>query len=537
MSARRGQCLIMSGAYIGAEMVAEFGLLPPAFLPVGNARLYEYQIPRLGALGPIHLTVPEHFHMPAEDARRLAELGVELLPVPEDLRLGEAVVYAINSLGISDGAVYILHGDTLLDENPPERSDIIAVATQMDAYSWAQVSMVEDRVGGLETLPGGGTTGLNLLVAAGYFSFSSSASLVRAITRARGDFVRGIDRYAQDTIVAAWPVTNWLDFGHVQTFYRSRRSITTARSFNALSNDGLAVRKTSEDQAKIAAEAYWLAELPPNLRIYSARLLDSGEIGGKVYYDTEYEYIPTLSELFVFGAIGQPVWRRIFGACAEFLTATAAIKGGCTVNQALGQLTLDKTMTRLEAHARASGFDIDVPNRLAGRTLPSLRAIADDLAGLIRVPDDKAGSVMHGDFCFSNILFNFRIRRIKVIDPRGYVEAGKPSLFGDFRYDLAKLAHSVIGRYDQIIAGRYTLQARGNNFDIDFEPIQQQGWLEEELTDLTIEGVPAAGGAVRAIMTGLFLSMLPLHADRPDRQRAFIANALRLYADLDKVRA
>jgi hypothetical protein len=34
-------------------------------------------------------------------------------------------------------------------------------------------------------------------------------------------------------------------------------------------------------------------------------------------------------------------------------------------------------------------------------------------------------------------------------------------------------------------------------------------------------------------MCGLFLSMLPLHADRPDRQGAFIANALRLFGDLD----
>ena len=34
-------------------------------------------------------------------------------------------------------------------------------------------------------------------------------------------------------------------------------------------------------------------------------------------------------------------------------------------------------------------------------------------------------------------------------------------------------------------------------------------------------------------MTGLFLSMLPLHADRPDRQQAFVANALRLWRELD----
>ncbi|MNF05243.1 hypothetical protein D3C80_2049270 [compost metagenome] len=29
----------------------------------------------------------------------------------------------------------------------------------------------------------------------------------------------------------------------------------------------------------------------------------------------------------------------------------------------------------------------------------------------------------------------------------------------------------------------------------------------------------------------LFLSMLPLHADRPDRQEAMLVNALRLYSD------
>ena len=39
-------------------------------------------------------------------------------------------------------------------------------------------------------------------------------------------------------------------------------------------------------------------------------------------------------------------------------------------------------------------------------------------------------------------------------------------------------------------------------------------------------------------MITLFLSMLPLHADRPDRQQAFIGNALRLWTALDgKLRA
>jgi len=218
MTAVPSQCLIMSGSYIGSEMVAEFGMLPPAFLPVGNTRLYEYQVARLRGFGPIHLTVPDRFTNPADDTRRLAELQVEILPVPDDLRLGEAVVYALNLLGIGDSAVRILHGDTLLDEAFPDDSDIIAIATELTPYSWAQVSASEGRVRNVETSQPGGTETPNLPVATGYFSFASSTALIRAITLARGDFIRGVDRYIRDRAVGTWPVTSWLDFGHVQTF-------------------------------------------------------------------------------------------------------------------------------------------------------------------------------------------------------------------------------------------------------------------------------------------------------------------------------
>jgi hypothetical protein len=49
---------------------------------------------------------------------------------------------------------------------------------------------------------------------------------------------------------------------------------------------------------------------------------------------------------------------------------------------------------------------------------------------------------------------------------------------------------------------------------------------------LQIDGISGGGTDVRAVAVCLFLSMLPLHSDRPDRQRAFIANALRLYLGL-----
>ena len=36
-----------------------------------------------------------------------------------------------------------------------------------------------------------------------------------------------------------------------------------------------------------------------------------------------------------------------------------------------------------------------------------------------------------------------------------------------------------------------------------------------------------------AMQVQLFLSMIPLHADDPGRQQAFLANALRLYSEID----
>jgi hypothetical protein len=201
---------------------------------------------------------------------------------------------------------------------------------------------------------------------------------------------------------------------------------------------------------------------------------------------------------------------------------------------ALRQLATVKTTDRLRRFSDETGFDINRMLRYDGRPLPALMQIAEDLDSYIDTSPERRQTVMHGDFCFSNVLFSSRVQRIRVIDPRGYVQAGINSVFGDIRYDIAKMSHSILGRYDQIIAGRYSMPADDNGrFSIEFEAAPHHAWLEEAWSEFAIGGVKAGSAQIRAIMVGLFLSMLPLHADRPDRQRAFIANALRLYAGLE----
>ena len=523
--------LIMSGAVVGQELAAEFGPLPPAFLPVGSQRLYELQLAELQAAGPVHLVLPESF-VPSEfDRDRLADLGVELLPIPDGLKLGEAVVFALNSLGRGDVPVHVLHGDTLIARPPTQAVDVIVGGASGGDYSWAEIEADGERIRALHVIAAG-EEGRGRPVAVGYFAFSSGLELVRALTRARGDFIVGLNLYLAAHEVALWPAEDWQDFGHLQTFFRSRLAVSTTRAFNTLRMDGLTARKSSADADKMLAEARWLRNAPSDLQIYCARMIETGVVDGRGFYLTEYEYLPVLSELFVFGAIGRKAWLRILGSCESFLRLCADHRGAGSGDAALSLLAVDKTMARLEDFAR-SGFEIDRPLSFEGRPCHSLRRIAETLTETIDLRGGRAETVMHGDFCFSNILYSARVRRIKVIDPRGSVD-GPPSLWGDLRYDLAKLAHSIIGRYDQIIAGRCQVNRSGDDYAMAFEPLPAQAWLEGALADLSVDGVSGASAEVRAIMTGLFLSAPPLHADRPERQEAFVANALRLFLDLGR---
>lgn len=523
----------MSGAVVGQELATEFGPLPPSFLPVGVQRLYELQLKALAGAEGVHLVLPEGFQAPEHDVRRLAELGVEILPIPEGLRLGEAVVYAINSVGAGETPVHILHGDTLIGAPPLGRADVMVGGPRANEYAWAEMALDDTgRVLGLEVTTAGEDGHEGRPIAAGYFSFSSSRTLVRALARMRGDFVAGVNQYLAEIQVALVPAAEWLDFGHLQTFFQSRLAVTTARAFNTVCIDGLTARKTSDDRAKIRAEAHWLNAIPPSVQIHTARLLAHGVDGGRAFYETEYEFLPVVSELFVHGLLGRQSWMRILAACEALLAACAADRGPGSADAALTALCLDKTVGRLERHARDTGFPIDRPLRYAGGALPSLMEIARRLEPLLDLRSGRPECVMHGDLCFSNLLYDSRVRRVRALDPRGVV-GERPGIYGDLRYDLAKLAHSVVGRYDQIMAGRYAVTEADGDFTLEFEQIAAQPWLEAALGDMTIDGIGALSPAVRAATVSLFLSMLPLHADRPDRQRAFVANALRLYADLD----
>jgi len=535
--------LILSGAYIDQELAAELGVLPPAFLPVGMGRLYDLQIESLAALdAELFMTLPSGMALAEWDAGRLAHAGVSILPSPEGLSLGAALLNALAVIGFDDTPIRILHGDTLIQEVDLAADDVVSVAPGGDGYRWATVRETDGVV--VEIVPPDPSAAAPAaLRLSGYFAFSSTRGLAQALARARGDFLTALNLYGAQHRLRILTGGRWLDFGHVQTFFRSRRVVSTARAFNQLQITDTAVCKRGEQPDKLKAEAYWLSQAPPAIRPYCARLIEEGEDAQGYFYSTDYEYIPTLAELYAFGRVNRSSWSDILSSCGDFMDAAAGVAPPTTTDRgaqapsALQALAIDKTQVRLEQFARETGFDLDAPLRLNGRPCPSVRQCAETATTIIAAATPRP-VVMHGDFCFSNILYSFRTRRIRLIDPRGYATSGRPSLYGDSLYDAAKLMHSAAGRYDLIIADRYSgSSSLAYDLSLRFGEDAEQLWLEQAARERTMGGVKLGTREVMAVTTTLFLSMLPLHADKPKRQCALLANGLRLFLDLDQMGA
>ena len=525
--------LITSAAYVNPEMSAEFGELPPSFLPLGLSRLYEHQAALLSSLDGLFLSIPSSFDISDLERQRIKDVGLTTISVPENMSLGRSIAFCMDAINIK-GDFLILHGDTVFGQIVELENDCMSVSVARDQYAWAYPLLEDDRIVGV--LSGGvgddGDLASDLL--SGLFKFSDAETFRLDLKRANYDFVTALARYCLSKPVKPLRVEGWLDLGHLQTYCRSRAAFAASRAFNSLAIREGIVRKTSNQANKLRAEAAWLRDVPTQLKPFTVRLLSEKEIGGAFSYETEYAYLPTLAELFVFGRIGRRTWTSILESCFRFLDLCARFPGDTGMEACLERLVVGKTRKRLDEFAETSELNLNDIMKINGQTCEPVNVIAEQMADIVRRDSSEAPGVMHGDFCFSNILFDARTNQIKCLDPRGSLDGGGITVFGDSRYDMAKLAHSVVGLYDLIIAGRYRLDESVDelgrvSFQLEFDLSDERLWLAKVFMEAKVRGLRFSDPVVIATMVSLFLSMLPLHADRPDRQRAFLANALLLH--------
>lgn len=119
---------------------------------------------------------------------------------------------------------------------------------------------------------------------------------------------------------------------------------------------------------------------------------------------------------------------------------------------------------------------------------------------------------------------------LKLIDSKGGTE--REQLWMDPYYDLAKLSHSICGGYDFLNSGLFDIKI-AENYKLDIAIDADTRAYKTEFRKY-LEKYGYDYWTVRVYEISLFLSMLPLHMDKPQKVLGFILNAIAILDEVKK---
>jgi dTDP-glucose pyrophosphorylase len=328
---------------------------------------------------------------------------------------------------------------------------------------------------------------------------------------------------------------DWLDCGNPDRQASSHRTLLQKREFNDLSIDSVlgTVTKRSRYVEKFLDEINYLRLLPPELAVLFPRVLSFSTDWKDPYVTLEYYGYPTLAEVFVFENVDPGIWEQVFVHLREIMLQGFMRHTRPLADDVVHEMYLGKTRKRLESMAGPDELLSLVrhagPVVINGRTVPNIPALWERLeAEVERLAANVQGCVVHGDLCLSNILYDLRSRVCKLLDPRG--SFGIAGIYGDPRYDVAKLYHSVYGMYDFIVNDLFDVSISGNVVELEIRSRPQHRHIEERFEKVFFAEFDRR--EILLITALLFASMPALHYDAPRRQMAMYARALELFGEL-----
>ena len=436
----------------------------------------------------------------------------------------------------ADEAVLVVLADTLFkSEHLDFSSSFVLTYPVDDAHRWCLARVNGPRVEELLDKPKANPSALPALI--GVYFLRDTRPAREALRQRIESTTNGIQlAVALAPYVAAGELTairadSWSDCGNLDKLQTARRRILQERVFNSIEIDELrgTLTKRSKDTAKFINEINYYRLLPAELSIFFPRLVNFSLKLDDLRMTLEYYTFPTLSELWVFEDVDAKVWRRVF----EGLHAVHGIFGGYTAEispEDCSDIYWTKTVRRLEEFARGAAANAALVGRsdlrVNGANFKGWPALAPLIESRVqRLATSVRGQIIHGDLCYANILYDRLTNLFKFIDPRG--SFGSAGIYGDPRYDIAKLMHSVDGGYDFLIHEMFDIHEAGAGaltLERFFPPTR-------DATMAALHEIFSASYAlndVRFIEGLLFLSMCPLHRDHPRRQRAMFAIGLQI---------
>ncbi len=525
-------------------IIATATVATPAMIPVAGRPVIQWMLSALHKLGlrQARIALPER-GLFAEDLI-VGVFGrtwnLEIIAPPPGGGVADTLLDLAQ--GVASGAVLTVLGDTLFSFEDPSVLDTDEVTVLVDeveeSYRWCLADVDESHAVRqfFDKVPDRPEPRLALI---GVYYFPDVDLLHQADRELRADRSAGLemvtllDWIRQRTPVRATRAATWLDCGNPDTQVRSQQRLLEERAFNEITVDPLlsTLTKRSENRSKFIDEINYLRLLPPDLSVLFPRIVEDSTDSDRPFVTMEFYGYPTLAELFVFEALEPAVWERIARHLHWITQHSFKSHLGPVTPDDLHQMYLAKSLERL-AGTVSSGeptlaklLQSSQTIRLNGVELDGLRALWPWVESQVARLSPIEGSLIHGDLCFSNILYDLRGGICRLIDPRG--SFGRAGLYGDPRYDLAKLNHSVRWLYDFIMADLFSVTDDGDfAYDLQIFHRAYHGDIADVFAETIFTGYDA--GEIDLITGLLFASMIPLHADRPDRQLAFALRAIEI---------
>jgi serine/threonine protein kinase len=542
--------LVPSAIQVPNELRLDVGNVPTGMIPLDGKPMLEhlaeayadFDVTRVVAVGESADSIRTYVDR--------SDYSWTVIDATSTSSLGETVHTALDSFNTDNlrgRSVYVNFADTLIS---PLRAvvdeSVMSYKVRDRTYRWTTFDVESEKIVNVTDKNKRADNGLKPCFT-GQFGLVDAKEFYRTLqeTPARSNadldyFYRALLSYLDCTDYELYQPDSWLDVGHLDTYHRAKKRFLNAREFNKIENhEKNLITKRSSDTETLINEIMWYRNLPAELQPYLPRIYDSSTDLVDPYVKMEYIGYPSLSDLQLYGSHRQHIWddvfHRIFSMHREFQTFTADANEE-RVKNALEAMYLDKTrrrLTRLRGEDRFQSFlDADTI-RVNGVDYPSVSEILKHLDEVVAESDlltRESLSIIHGDLCLPNILYDPRNEILKLIDPRG--KFGELDIYGDPRYDLAKLRHSVVGHYEHLINGRFEATGVATDATLSYEiyTTSEQEQRENRFDMILTSETDANLETVKLIEALLFLSMVPLHRDSSERQQCMLAQGIEKFS-------
>ena len=538
--------IIPSAKVIPSEL-QDVGKLPAIIYPIGEEcmmdLLKEQYFSQYGDVS-FEIVVFEEYKKVFQRIEKASSIHLHKLDALKDV--GYSIYYALKNISIDIGDKVIVNfADTIVyDEiDSDEKNNDSCYYSEEDISSrWSYFTETNGIINEIyDKIKDTNSINTNRIML-GVFNISSPQIFLTHLEKAVLSNVEGIDSfyralraYSREKPIFFKKAQKWFDLGHLDKYFDMQIAVKS-RTFNHISIDKSRslLTKTSEDIEKFIGEIKWYLKLPVKIEYCRPRIFSYSTSATSPFVEMEYYSYLTLHEIFLYGEITDTQWASIFKQIKfiinDFSKYSFKDEG---IEKALSEMYFSKTISRLENYKKNNSIvDFEKPITINGIRYRSLNEIISLLPEVIkkRLLDCDVFQIIHGDLCFTNILVDPKYSFVKLIDPRG--SFGKYDIYGDKRYELAKLMHSVDGLYDYIIKDRFELSINENIINYNIFEKDKTSEIYKIFYKIFNEDIENDFLSIKLIESLLFFSMLPLHSESESHQLAMLSTAIKLLDEI-----